>query len=129
VAVIVFGGRAGIPSIDAMRFHVGALVGCDMNNNGCAGKSKGALVEGVDAIETGVGGKSWLASGRTQEIERDVGLRHEEAAFSEGNLGSHVARPEQKWFFQVWIARSAELRWWLCCGTRWKQRCILLRPF
>jgi hypothetical protein len=27
-----------------------------------------------------------------------------------GNLRSHVARPEHKWFFLVWIARSAELR-------------------
>jgi hypothetical protein len=65
VAAVVFGGRADIPSIHAMGCHVGALVGCDMNNDDtCAGRSEGALVEVVDAIETGVGGKSWLVMGR-----------------------------------------------------------------
>jgi hypothetical protein len=87
VAAVVFGERTDIPSINAMRCHVGALAGCDMNDNACAGRSEGALVEVIDAIETGVGGKSWLATGRTQEIERDIGLWHEEVPFSEGELG------------------------------------------
>jgi hypothetical protein len=69
-----------------------------------------ALVKVVlDAIETGVGRKSWLASGRAQEVERNVGFWHEEVLFSEGDLRPHVARPEHKWFFLVWIACSAEL--------------------
>jgi hypothetical protein len=59
-----------------------------MNDGACAVRSKGALVEVIDTIETGVGGKSWLASGQMQEIEHNVGgLRHEEIPFSEGELG------------------------------------------
>jgi hypothetical protein len=72
------------------------LVGCDMNNNACAGRSEGALVEVVDAIETGVRRKSWLASGRKQEIERDVGLRHEEVPCSEGGLGAACGKARTK---------------------------------
>jgi hypothetical protein len=88
VAAAVFGGRAGIPSMDTMRCHIGALARCDMNDDACAGRSEGALVEVIYAIETGVGGKSWLALGRMQEeIERGIGLRHEEVLFSEGELG------------------------------------------
>jgi hypothetical protein len=61
VAAVVFGGRADIPYIDTMRCHVGALVGCDMNDKACARRSEGGLVEVLDVIETGLGGKSWLA--------------------------------------------------------------------
>jgi hypothetical protein len=46
-----------------------------------------------------------------------------------GGLGLHVARPEQKWFFQVWMARSAELRLWLCGGTRWKLTLYFVKAF
>jgi hypothetical protein len=43
-----------------------------------------------------------------------------------GNLGLHVARPEQKWYIQVWMARSAALWRWLCgyvAGFVGKRRC------
>ena len=36
-----------------------------------------------------------------------------------GKSGSQVARPALKWFFQVWIARSAALRRWTWGGTNW----------
>jgi hypothetical protein len=29
-----------------------------------------------------------------------------------GKVGSHEERPAMKWFFQVWMARSAALRRW-----------------
>jgi hypothetical protein len=41
VAAAVFSGRAKIPSIEAMRCHVGALFGCDMNDDACSGRSEG----------------------------------------------------------------------------------------
>ncbi len=37
-----------------------------------------------------------------------------------GNFGSQVASPALKWFFQVWMARSAALRRWTWGGTSWK---------
>ena len=43
------------------------------------------------------------------------------------NLESQVARPEQKWFFQIWMVRSAALRQWLCRGTRWKAKLYFLK--
>ena len=64
-AAVVFGGGADIPSINAVRCHVGALVGCNVNDDAGAGRSEGALVEIVVAVETGVCRKSGLASGRT----------------------------------------------------------------
>ena len=36
-----------------------------------------------------------------------------------GKFGSVVARPAMKWFLEVQMARSAELRWWMWGGTSW----------
>ena len=36
-----------------------------------------------------------------------------------GKFGLTDAMPALKWFFHVWIARSARLRWWECGGTSW----------
>ena len=46
-----------------------------------------------------------------------------------GNLELQVARPEQKWFFQAWMALSAALRRWLCGRTRWKAMLYFLKAF
>ena len=46
---------------------------------------------------------------------------------AKGKLGSHEERPAMKWFFHVWIARSAALRRWLCGGTRWKSTLYFLK--
>ena len=44
-----------------------------------------------------------------------------------GKDGSQEARPEMKWCFHVWIARSAAFRRWVWGGTRWKSTLFFLK--
>jgi hypothetical protein len=54
LAPVVF-RRANVPAVDAMRCHVGLLVGCDMCCHLGAWQGEGRLVEIEVAIETGMG--------------------------------------------------------------------------
>ncbi len=63
VASVMFGGGADVPAIDAVRCHVAALVGCDVDDDSGSRWSEGALVAAEIAMEACVGGESGLASG------------------------------------------------------------------
>jgi hypothetical protein len=83
VATAVLFGRANAPAVAAMRCHVGLLVWCDVDNNLGAWRGKGRLVE-VEvevAKETGAGRQLGLAPRQAKEVERDVGLGHEQIPF------------------------------------------------
>jgi hypothetical protein len=72
-----------------------------MDDDASAWWGKRALVKIKISVEAGIGGKFGLAARGAKEIECDVGLWHQEVPFHDG---------KPKWFFPVWIARSAELR-------------------
>jgi hypothetical protein len=63
VATIVFCRRADVPAIEAMRGHVGTLVGRDVYDDTGAWWGKGCLVEIECPIDACVGGELWLAPG------------------------------------------------------------------
>jgi hypothetical protein len=64
VASVVVFRWANVPTVDAMRGHVGSLVWCDVCDHTRAGRRKWRLVEIEVAIEAGIGRQFGLAPGR-----------------------------------------------------------------
>ena len=58
-----------------------------MDHNAGAWWGKRVLVEVVVAVEAGLRGQSWLASGGTEEVQCDVCLRHQQVPFAQRELG------------------------------------------
>jgi hypothetical protein len=54
---------ADVPAIDAVRRHVAALFGCDVDDYSGSWWGEGALVVVEVAMEAGVGGESGLSAG------------------------------------------------------------------
>jgi hypothetical protein len=47
---------------------------------------------------------------KIEQVESEIGLRHEPVPFGESNFGVAGCEPGAKVVFQVWMARSAALR-------------------
>jgi hypothetical protein len=55
VASVMFRGGADVPTVDAMRAHVGTLGGCEVHDDTSSRRGEGTSVEIESAVEAGIG--------------------------------------------------------------------------
>jgi hypothetical protein len=102
VAPVVFLRRADVPAVNAMGCHVWALFP--------AGGARGLWLKSkLPFRQAYADSLGWRREEQSKlRMMSAWGMRRSHSV--SGNLGSHVASPEQKWIFQVWMALSAALR-------------------
>jgi hypothetical protein len=96
MALVMLCGGANIPTVNAVRGHVGVLVGGDMHNDASAWRGNMTPVEIEKNVDAGVGRKSGLSARGPKEIKVMPACGIRRSHLVSGNFGSQVAKPEQK---------------------------------